>query len=146
MAWKVLNYCLQKLHKKNEWNGTMHNSKLHRANNRRRLKENFLRHTKISLRLSIFLQDVFHPKRSLRNKHSCRYPSQLHVVVHLPCGNSIFRSRFIAKILERDIRCDSRRKRFGTVCSRHESLMGEARAEFLWDGVSAFRYPNILER
>lgn len=82
------------------------------------------------------------PKQTQLQRKS---PSPLHVVVRLPCGNSIFRSRFIAKILERDIRRDSHRKRFGTVCSRHESLMGELRAEFLWDDVSEFRYPNILK-
>lgn len=110
-------------------------------------KQNFLRHTKFpfACRSSCRTFSTRSEKSPKQTQLHRKHPSPLHVVVRLPCGNSIFRSRFIAKILERDIKCDSRRKRFGTVCSRHESLMGEVRAEFLRDVVSEFRYPNILE-
>lgn len=72
MTWKVLNYCLQKLHRKNEWKETMHNTKLHRANNRRRLKGKYSPTHENFPPLVDPPAGRFPPEaKSLRNKHSC---------------------------------------------------------------------------
>lgn len=146
MTWKVLNYCLQKLHRRMNEKGTMHNIKLHRANYRRRLNWKFSPPHE-NFPLLVDPPGRFSPEAKVSETNTAT-------------GNILRHSTWLyachVEILFLDV--DSSQKyskgTFGVIHAgkglalfavgmNHE--WGNFKLNF-YEGLSEFRYPNILER
>lgn len=143
--WKVLNYCC--LQKASAWrkstNRKCARNKLHRMNDRRRLKRKFSYNTRISLRLSISCRRISTRSMNLYKTYTAvdeKNVLSTHVFSFAPCAILFIESRIIRW---KDVRfaewITQQRERFGTFL-QHESLIGET---FLCDISQIFLQENF---